>query len=611
MRKVLLSIFLASIGLVCLVSCLGLVIADQNLIPSTSPLFPIQRFTEAAREGFIKSTSGRAAYDLALVERRLVTLSQVAGTPGEVAALQTLDEALDQVQNTLSIVPENDRRPLVSKMAALIEKITVQLAILTYSPSEAGDLVSRVRDRVNSLLVVLAIAPSTKSFEQSKGNPRPDILNNDPGLLKPLIAMDFMPGATITGTVAPHSIQFPPGSRGAEHAFYPLLGTHAALTCESCHVTGQFAGTASQCEACHSNVKPVMHFNGDCASCHTPYNWNDVLFDHNQALATDCRSCHISDKPANHYQAQCSACHDVSAWQPASFNHQAAGATDCRTCHSSDEPANHYHGQCSACHNTNNWQQTDFNHKAAGATDCQSCHSRPDNHFAGQCSQCHNTNDWQDASFSHQGLTDCQSCHSRPDNHFGGQCSQCHNTSGWQDASFSHEGLTDCQSCHSRPDNHFGGQCSQCHNTNDWQDASFSHQGLTDCQSCHSRPDNHFAGQCSACHSTNSWGGASFSHQGLTDCQSCHSAPSGHWTQQCSRCHDPGDWGDANVNGHTFPMDHEGADGSCSTCHENNTPAYTCYRCHDQSETRKHHEEKGILDVDHRCTECHSDGDKD
>lgn len=58
-------------------------------------------------------------------------------------------------------------------------------------------------------------------------------------------------------------------------------------------------------------------------------------------------------------------------------------------------------------------------------------------------------------------------------------------------------------------------------------------------------------------------------------------------------------------------MNHGGAGGSCSTCHPANTPAYTCYGCHDQAETVQHHAEKGINDIDGRCTECHADGGGD
>ena len=42
-----------------------------------------------------------------------------------------------------------------------------------------------------------------------------------------------------------------------------------------------------------------------------------------------------------------------------------------------------------------------------------------------------------------------------------------------------------------------------------------------------------------------------------------------------------------------------------------NTPAYTCYNCHNKAETEKHHAEKNIFDIANRCAECHPNGSGD
>jgi len=55
-------------------------------------------------------------------------------------------------------------------------------------------------------------------------------------------------------------------------------------------------------------------------------------------------------------------------------------------------------------------------------------------------------------------------------------------------------------------------------------------------------------------------------------------------------------------------MDHGGAGGDCSACHEGTNKNVNCYRCHNKSETEKHHTEKGILDIAGRCQECHPQG---
>ncbi|GAB4504864.1 MAG: hypothetical protein Fur0043_18590 [Anaerolineales bacterium] len=103
---------------------------------------------------------------------------------------------------------------------------------------------------------------------------------------------------------------------------FPLTGAHSNVRCEQCHVNRQFAGTPTQCVACH----------GDPA-------W------HAGAMGTDC-----------------AACHSTSAWQPARFDlshpeprvHEHGtgvnhGSTTCQTCH----PNTVYTYTCLACHSDN------------------------------------------------------------------------------------------------------------------------------------------------------------------------------------------------------------------------------------------------------------------
>ncbi len=145
--------------------------------------------------------------------------------------------------------------------------------------------------------------------------------------------------------IDPRAVSFLPGSNGAEHAFFPLTGSHAQLECEACHAEGRFSGTPNQCESCHNNVKPARHFTGDCAACHSTNTWQEIHFDHAAAGTKDCLSCHTRNRPANHFPGQCSSCHTTRAWRPASFSHQ--GLTDCASCHTKNKPANHFPGQCS------------------------------------------------------------------------------------------------------------------------------------------------------------------------------------------------------------------------------------------------------------------------
>ena len=333
MRRVILSIILVSIGLVLLVACTGLAIADKEPISPASPFFPIQRFTEQVRARFIRSDTARAAYYLTIVERRSTDLSKSTGSPAEVEALAALESAIDTAQSAISIAPESDRPVLEDKLKLLANQISTILADLTISPSEASELLSKVEDKINALRDILAggqLAVAQSSGAPSAGTPledpredRPLDVPQGPRVLMPLIELNFVPDLRL---LIPHGILFPSGSQGAIHEFFPLEGVHAQIACESCHTNGTFAGTSKDCTSCHADVKPVVHFTGDCASCHTSVSWKDIHFDHTKAGSTDCKSCHTVDKPANHFQGQCSACHSTSAWKPASFNHAAAGA---------------------------------------------------------------------------------------------------------------------------------------------------------------------------------------------------------------------------------------------------------------------------------------------
>jgi hypothetical protein len=441
-------------------------------------------------------------------------------------------------------------------------------------------------------------------------------------------------------TPQPGSVQHPTGSnlncQGCHAAVRPA--NHYPGQCSQCHTAGTAWKPASfshqgrvDCQGCHTNVKPANHYSGQCSQCHAAgATWKPVSFNHQGRV--DCQGCHANVKPANHYPGQCSQCHTAgTAWKPASFDHK--DAADCQSCHAAERPANHYPGQCSACHDPGaNWKPVRFNHDLAGpSADCQGCHAsqRPANHFQGQCSECHAAGaDWRPVRFNHDRAgpnADCQACHTsqRPANHFRGQCSACHDPdSGWRAVRFDHDlagAGADCQSCHAdrRPANHFQGQCSACHNVDGWTPANFNHDTAgADCQGCHEdqRPQGHSGGQCSACHNTNGWQPANFNHETAgADCQGCHEdrRPANHFQGQCSECHTAGSsWGSSTIS-HTFPINHHGADGSCTTCHPAGTPEWSCFGCHNQGGLERKHSEKGISEIAGQCLNCHPTGRED
>ncbi len=206
--------------------------------------------------------------------------------------------------------------------------------------------------------------------------------------------------------------------------------------CTDCDLVDIVTGAPAACETCHENVRPTIHFQGTCSTCHSSGAWKPAHFNHQDNQAVDCQTCHESYRPLNHYVGQCSTCHTQAGWIPASFDHQANQPLDCQSCHKARRPAVHYEGQCSLCHTTAGWKPASFDHTAA--TTCAGCHEpkRPSGHYSGDCSLCHQPGGWLPASFNHTaaGVTTCAGCHEskRPANHFPGDCSQCHKPGGWK-----------------------------------------------------------------------------------------------------------------------------------------------------------------------------------
>jgi predicted CXXCH cytochrome family protein len=558
--------------IVLLLATSGVALAVYAPYHPGSVLFPLQNFAEWQLRDIYRDPVSNSNYLLDLVERRVDDLKIRSGTKYEQLSLEYLDNSIDQATLAISSVPQEKSDKLRLRLLSLAQRADEEIKQLTHVPIENHTGYIAFQSKLYALthMVTTMDVPSSE-HSPAPANPSINRVNSKSAILLAYSASGLIP--------------FPPGSQGAIHAFYPLVGQHISLTCTSCHNSGKYISTSKQCIICHLLKEPVPHYNGECELCHTPVSWTDVHFDHSSAAAKDCSSCHDRDKPANHYNGQCSACHVIQAWNLVTFDHAVAGAVDCVSCHGKVTPNNHYPGQCSNCHNTSNWTSVVFNH--TGFTDCISCHAdaTPPNHYSGQCSNCHGTSgSWANASFNHSGFTDCISCHAgdAPGNHYSGQCSNCHDpNSSWRNARFNHSGYTDCIACHGgdAPGSHYSGQCSNCHDPNSsWANAHFNHGGNSDCAACHggNAPANHYPGQCSNCHSTDSWSGAVFNHNGYTDCISCHlnDRPGEHDTGQCSNCHNTQGWGDGGGSGDLgFIGIGTLLSVNCSACHLSNIVA--------------------------------------
>jgi hypothetical protein len=121
---------------------------------------------------------------------------------------------------------------------------------------------------------------------------------------------------------------------------FPLTGAHIDVACQECHQDQSFAGTPTDCVACHG--EPGYHaglLGIDCRSCHTTAAWTPAQFDrahtfpltHGRPQASACRTCHPSVLVAY----TCYTCHEHEPGD-VEEEHRDEGITDiqdCASCH--------------------------------------------------------------------------------------------------------------------------------------------------------------------------------------------------------------------------------------------------------------------------------------
>jgi hypothetical protein len=137
---------------------------------------------------------------------------------------------------------------------------------------------------------------------------------------------------------------------GFDHAsVFPLDGKHQALDCAECHANFQFAGTPSQCGACHA--EPEVHagyFGTDCQRCHSTSAWTPAKLtghtfplDHGEEGELACQTCH----PASYPQYTCYECHEHQAEAIAQEHNEEGISTEelaqCADCHPSGREEEH------------------------------------------------------------------------------------------------------------------------------------------------------------------------------------------------------------------------------------------------------------------------------
>ncbi len=391
---------------------------------------------------------------------------------------------------------------------------------------------------------------------------------------------------------------------------FPLTGKHTQADCIQCHANNVYKGTPQTCVDCHE--KDDQHkgqFGADCGACHKTDAWQGATFDHSVSAfpltgkhtQADCIQCHANnvykgtpqtcvdchekdDQHKGQFGADCGACHKTDTWQGATFDHSVSAF-----------PLTGKHTQvdCIQCHANNVYKGT--------PQTCVDCHEKDDQHkgqFGADCGACHKTDTWQGATFDHS-----VSAFPLTGKHTQVDCVQCHANNVYKGTPQT------CVDCHEKDDQHkgqFGADCGACHKTDTWQGATFDHS-----VSDFPLTGKHTQADCIQCHANNVYKGTP------QTCVDCHQDPAYHlavFGTACADCHTADAWRPARYDRpHAFPYDHgESGVSPCKTCHPAQATAYTCYGCHEHTETQiaDKHREEGIADFA-SCAKCHSTGQKE
>lgn len=419
------------------------------------------------------------------------------------------------------------------------------------------------------------------------------------------------------------------------------------------------AEIGGKCKACHASPWSGKTMADLCINCHInlvqdPQNFHQVMLA--QGQATSCRQCHPDHRGANAAMLLmdlASFPHDTVGYSLKAHQKLQDGAPfTCSDCHG-EKFKNFDQARCQACH-----QQMDSafmeKHLVAYGLACLECHDGVDRfqrsfdhsklafalqgkHAELTCEQCHSgARTVADFKTTPQ---KCYTCHQKNDIHqgdLGQECGACHIPDGWQTATFDHSKAafpltgkhikvacnachlpdasgnlvfkgtsTICYTCHQKDDAHqgqYGQDCSACHTPDGWDQVTFDHS-----KTAFPLTGAHLQAQCTQCHVGHGFKGLS------TECVSCHAEPAYHlglFGTACSSCHTTNAWSPAQFTGpHQFPMGHGDANG-CRSCHPSTLAMYTCYTCHDQTETNEKHREEGITSFQD-CMRCHPTGEED
>lgn len=121
---------------------------------------------------------------------------------------------------------------------------------------------------------------------------------------------------------------------------FPLIGLHAVVPCEECHISNDYRSASIQCNSCHKrDDEHKGRLGTDCQRCHNPNGWSVWRFDHDLQSQFKLTGAHK--------KTHCYSCH-ISAVEKIE-----SSPRNCVACHRADDEHNGQFGpRCNRCHNT-------------------------------------------------------------------------------------------------------------------------------------------------------------------------------------------------------------------------------------------------------------------
>jgi len=422
---------------------------------------------------------------------------------------------------------------------------------------------------------------------------------------------------------------------------WPLVGPHAAASCEACHTGGIYANTPRECEGCHlqayqTSTEPnhvALALPTTCGTCHTAMAWrpaNFTIHDHYWPLtdkhaSVTCAACHVDgvfadtpkacegchlpayetstnpDHQALELPTACGGCHTAAGWRPAGFS-----------AHDQYWPIEGQHEAvlCESCHVDAVFTGT--------PRACEGCHladyqatTNPDHTLLGletACGGCHTAKAWRPA-----GLAAHDQFWAIEGQHKTVGCEACHANSVFSDTPRA------CEGCHlpqydasTDPDHaalELSTACAACHTAEAWAPAGFdAHDAFWSLDGQHTEVD------CESCHTSSVFSGTP------QRCDECHlpayetstdppHAASG-FPKNCEACHDAWGWAPATFDHDTtWPLLGKHLATPCESCHADGVYADTpraCEGCHlpdYEATTEPNHR---ALNLPEECAGCHT-----